>query len=300
MLHVTKRLLVLLLLSLLLCACSSDVPQPTVNDDVDGTRIIALAPHLTEIMFAAGAGKSLVGAVRYSDYPPAANQIPLIGDAFRVDYEQIVKLSPDIVLSWAGGTPNEITQYLSGLGFRIVEFESQRLLDIPRHVEELGKLADTSLVAGKIANQMQQQIISLQKKFADRPKVSVFLQISADPWFTVTRQHILNDAIETCGGENVFSHLAGVAPVVSFESIVKADPDAIIVVTVSADGDWQEEWRPWEKMAAVRHQRIYPVNTDLLSRAGPRMIMGAVQICAALESARAGLAVRTIPVTAVP
>jgi ABC-type hemin transport system substrate-binding protein len=82
MLHVTRHLFALLILSLLLSACSSDAPQPAVNDDTEGSRFISLAPHLTEIMFAAGAGKSLIGVVRYSDYPPAATQIPLIGDAF--------------------------------------------------------------------------------------------------------------------------------------------------------------------------------------------------------------------------
>jgi len=261
----------------------AEVPSEVRPEKV---RLITLAPHLTELVFAAGAADGLVGVVKYSDFPPAASQLPLVGDAFRVDYERIVQLAPDIVLTWESGTPNEIVRYLDGLGIRVVELDSRKLMDIPLQIEQLGEITHTETIAGAAAQELRSRIQSLREEYSNRPPVSVFLQISAKPWFTITDQHILNDAIEMCGGKNIFSDLDGVAPMVGFESVVAKNPAAIIVVTFDMADDWQSDWLGWGQMNAVRNQAIYRVDANLVSRAGPRMIKGAEQICMVLAEAR--------------
>ncbi len=252
----------------------------------EAARLVTLAPHLTELVFAAGAQDQLVGVVQYSDFPPAAKQIPLIGDAFRVDYERIVQLAPDVILSWGKGTPAEVSRYLRGIGFQVVELETFELDDIPRQIEQLGELAGTSTVALAAAQEVRARLSALRDEYSNRTPISVFLQISAQPWFTVTGNHILDDAIRLCGGVNIFADVDGVAPMVSFESIVEADPAVILVVIPTSGEQWRSVWEPWQEMSAVRNQRLYPVDADFVSRAGPRMIDGVAQICAALAAAR--------------
>ena len=97
-------------------------------------RIVSLAPNLTELAFAAGAGARVVGTVEYSNEPAGAREIPRIGDAFRVDIERILALRPDLVLAWSSGTPRPTIERLRALGLDVREFETQRLSDVPRVV----------------------------------------------------------------------------------------------------------------------------------------------------------------------
>ena len=249
-------------------------------------RFVSLAPHLAELVYAAGADAGLVGVVKYSDYPQGAEKLPLVGDAFRVDYERIVQLAPDVVLTWGSGTPASISRYLRAQGFQVVELEPLVLADIPSQIEQIGTLAGTESVARATADNLRSQTRALREQYSQRDLVRVFLQISADPWITVTAKHILNDALQICGGDNVFADIAGVAPTISFESIIEANPDAIIAVTFSPEDDWQSDWSKWSRLTAVAENHLYTVDANLVSRAGPRMIAGTAQICEALESAR--------------
>jgi iron complex transport system substrate-binding protein len=248
-------------------------------------RIVTLAPHLAELVFSAGAGANLVGVVNYTDYPPEAAEIPRVGDAFRVDYEKIVELDPDFVLTWRKGTPAEVINYLRQLGFDVRVLESGKLSDIAQQIEQLGELAGTADIARLRAANLRAELKLLQPAAAR--KVTVFLQIAANPWYTVTAEHILNDAIEFCGGENVFAQLNGVAPTVSLEAIIDANPAVILVVRATPEQEWRSAWQAWPQVDAVARDQVYPLDADFVSRAGPRMITGVGQICAALDDARA-------------
>jgi iron complex transport system substrate-binding protein len=250
-------------------------------------RIVTLAPHLAELVFSAGAGENLVGVVNYTDYPPEAAEILRVGDAFRVDYEKIVELDPHFVLTWRKGTPAEVIDYLRQLGFDVRVLDSGKLSDIAQQIEQLGELAGTADIARTSAANLRAELERLQPLAAN--KVSVFLQISARPWYTVTAEHILNDAIEFCGGENVFAELNGVAPTVSLEAIIDANPAVILVVRATPAQEWRSAWQAWPQVDAVARDQVYPLDADFVSRAGPRMIAGVGQICAALDDARAQL-----------
>jgi iron complex transport system substrate-binding protein len=279
---------VFLLLCLFQISCEAENSGNALAPVQSGAhpRIVTLAPHLTELVFAAGAGADIVGVVRYSDFPAVAQDIPLIGDAIRVDYERVVELAPDLILSWKSGTPDEVSRYLRGIGFRVLELESQRLIDIPAQIEQLGDLAGTADVANATAANLRAQLGKLRDQNSGLAPVSVFLQISASPFFTVTAKHILNDAIELCGGRNIFAELDGLAPMVSLEAVIDANPAAILVVIPDPDAPWQDMWSAWSQLDAVAGGHVYSVDADLVSRAGPRMIDGAAQICSALAGAR--------------
>jgi iron complex transport system substrate-binding protein len=274
------------LIAVILIACEQPPVEP-LPAAVTAIRIVSLSPHLTELTFAAGAGQQLVGVVEFSDYPAAAADIPRIGDAFRVDYEAISLLHPDVVLAWRSGTPQEIIERLRSLGYRVVELNAGQLEDIVEQLLAIGRLAGTESAAQIAAANLQAQIVTLRVRNRDKPSVSVFFQISSEPLFSITGAHVISDIIELCGGRNVFAELSGIAPPVSVEAVAAADPDIIMATGRDGDSNWTERWQRLTQLKAVQREQLYTIDRDLISRSGPRMIEGAAEICEALDKARA-------------
>jgi ABC-type hemin transport system substrate-binding protein len=191
-------------------------------------RIVSLAPHVTELVYAAGAGSALVGASEFSDYPAAALNLPRVGDAFRLDYERIVSLRPDFVVAWESGTPAASTARLQALGVRVVVLSVQTLEDISTALVELGRLAGTSAVADLAADKLRQGFAELRQQYSGRPAVRVFVQLDDAPLFTVTGRHLISEMVGLCGGRNVFAALPGLAPAVDLEAVIAADPELIL------------------------------------------------------------------------
>jgi len=248
-------------------------------------RLIALAPNLAELVYIAGAGEQLVGAVEYSDYPAAALSVPRIGDAFRLDFEAMRRLQPDIVLAWGSGTPRPTISRLQDLGYNVVEFELAELADIATEIERIGALAGTKSAADQAAAQVRSDLSALRLSHTGRRPLTVFYQISASPWFTVSGEHVISEVIGLCGGVNVFADVPGLAPAVSLEAIVRANPQVVIAGT--KENDWRADWQPWLSISAVSNGALYAVDPDLVNRATPRLLEGAKQICLALDTARA-------------
>jgi len=277
------------LLSAFLLACGQPAPQSALAAADTVKRIVSLSPHLTELTYAAGAGGRLVGVVDYSDYPEAAADIPRIGDAFRIDYEAISLLDPDLVLAWRGGTSPETIERLQSLGYRVVELDAGQLDDITEQLLAIGRLAGTESAAQAAATELASEIMTLRIRNRNKLPVSVFFQISAEPLFSVTGKHVISDIIEVCGGRNVFAALSGLAPPVDMEAVVAANPDVIIAAARQGDTAWMERWRRLTQLTAVQRDQLYSVDRDFISRSGPRIIDGAIQICAALDNARADI-----------
>lgn len=250
------------------------------------SRIVTLSPHLTELVFDAGAGDRLVGVVEYSDYPDAAEKIPRIGDAFRFDRERLASVRPDLVLAWEGGTPVSAIDQLIDDGYRVETIRTSEPEDIALALERIGTLAGTSSTAAARAGRFRSEMAELDAAHAGREPVRVFFQISARPLYTVGEGQIIDRVVALCGGVNVFGSLRQLAPVVTEESVVAADPQ--IILTSSPEDDPLARWSRFPDMAAVREGRLYEVEGDWLSRQGPRLVLGARQVCALIDSARNG------------
>lgn len=268
---------------ILLVACEPPTERSGTTTDIE--RIVALAPSLTELVFAVGAGDRLVGVVEYSDYPEAARGLPRVGDSFRVDFEALGMLRPDLVLVWTSGNPPEVIERLRELGYQVVALEPTGLDSVAVQMELIGELVGTSAMAGQAAAAYRRGLDELRA--AERsPQRSVFWQISANPYFTVTREHIINEIIELCGGRNVFADMSGLAPNVTLEAIVAARPEVIIASTTDTSGAWQARWSEWKELPAVAANHLYSINPDIISRSGPRLVDGARAVCAALDESR--------------
>jgi iron complex transport system substrate-binding protein len=255
-------------------------------------RIISLAPNLTELAYAAGAGATLVGTVEYSDYPDAARALPRVGDAWRVDPERVLALKPDLVLAWASGTPVDTITRLESLGLRVVSIPTYRLADVAAALRTIGKIAGTSAVAEASATAFDASVRQLRADHAGAPVVSVFIEIDDEPLFTVNGRHVISEIVELCGGRNVFAELPQLAPPVSLEAVLARDPQ-VILSTDDTIADPLALWLRWTRIAAVRDGTIYSMSSDTLTRATPRLADGAREVCAALDDARAKRAGQT-------
>jgi iron complex transport system substrate-binding protein len=254
-------------------------------------RIISLSPNITELIFAAGAGKKLVGVSRHSNYPDAAKSIPDIGDSFSLDLERIVALQPDLLLAWRSGKARADIEKLERLGLTVFTTEAVTLADVPRLLRTIGRLAGTSGSAERTAKTYEEALQQIENSYSNRPKVSVFQLIWHQPLMTVNNQHLISDVIRVCGGTNVFALSSSLTPVVSGENLLAADPDAIISSVLleqeeSAPAEVKAFLRQFSQLSAVRNNNIFFVHPDLIQRQTTRVLQGTRLVCEQLERVR--------------
>lgn len=251
-------------------------------------RIVSLAPHLTENLFAVGAGDKIVGAVEYSDYPAAAKAIPRVGGYSRLDMERVAALKPDLVIAWETGNQDGQVDKLKALGLTVFVTQTNGLEDIAQQLETLGKLAGTEAAANKAATQFRQRLAGLRKQYSGQSKVRVFYQVWKQPLITVGKKQIISSAINLCGGENVFGKLEPMAPHVSLEAVLAEKPQAIVASGMGESRpDWVDDWRQWKSLPAVAGDHLYFIPPDLIQRHTPRLLEGTARLCEFLGKVRA-------------
>ena len=250
-------------------------------------RIISLAPHVTELLYAAGAGNYVVGAVEYSDYPEPAKRIPRVGSGYGLDLEKIVGLHPDLIISWQSGNPSWQTERIKQLGFPVFVTEPRHIGDVARLVERFGRLTATETEATTAASQFRRHQGSLRQRYAMRRPVTVFYQILDSSLLTINRQHLIGDVIQLCGGSNIFADLPGLTSRVDIESVLQKNPEALLVSGYEPLWpEWRERWRSWPTLSATLHGNLFFIPPDLIHRHSFRILQGAEQICTALEKTR--------------
>ncbi len=250
-------------------------------------RIVSLAPHITEILFTAGAGDRVVGTVEYSDYPEAAKRIARVGGYETPDLESIVALKPDLVIGWQSGNSPTGLEALRRLRIPLFLSEPERIDDVAANLERFGELAGSSSVARPAATAYRVRLAQLRQRYSDRPAVRTFYQIWFDPPITVGRHQIIDSTIQLCGGINVFGQLEQMAPVVSVETVLAADPEVIVASGAEdARPAWLDDWRHWPQLTAAARDNLFSIPPELIQRHTPRLLDGTERLCRDLEQAR--------------
>jgi iron complex transport system substrate-binding protein len=250
-------------------------------------HIVSLAPHITETLFAAGAGERIVGTVDYSDYPEAAKKLPRVGGYSRFDLEAVVALKPDLIVSFYSGNAPAHIEKLRGLGFPIYISQPNRIADVASEIERLGVLSGTSAVANVAAGQFRERLAGLQKRYAGLPAVRTFYQIWKQPLMTIGGKQIISDVVHLCGGENVFAALPTMAPTVTVEAVIAANPEAIVASGMGESRpEWLDDWKRWASITAVARDNLFFVQPELIQRHTPRLLDGAERLCQHLETTR--------------
>ena len=251
------------------------------------SRIISLAPSLTELVYAAGAGDKLVGVVDYSDYPPQADLLPVVGRFNLLDVERIVELQPDLIIAWRSGNPRSSISQLTNLGLTVYIAEPKNLTSIANHIYKLSVLTGTQEDAKSAIQEFNRTYEELRKKYSNRAKIKIFYQVWDKPIITVGGNELINDIIELCGGENIFKEIQLVAPKIDQESVLIRNPAVIIASGSNTERPkWLDDWKRWPDLTAVTEDNLFFIIPELLQRHTPRALIGATQMCTYIERAR--------------
>jgi len=265
----------------------ADESGQTVRLAAPARRIVSLAPHLTENLYAAGAGERIVGAGNFSDYPEAAKKLPRVGVYPGFDLEAIVALKPDLIVVWESGKSSPAIVRLKALGVPVYISQPQTIADIVGNIERLGALAGTPAIADKAAQDLRAHHAALRARYGGRPVVRVFYQIWNQPLMTVNGKHLISDAMRLCGAENVFAGLSQLSPTISVEAMLAADPEAIVASGIdAARPEWLDAWRRWGNLQAVARDNLFFIPPDLIQRQTARILDGAELLCAQMETVR--------------
>ena len=255
-------------------------------------RIITLAPHLSELVDAAGGAERLVSVSAFSNLPESVKQLPITSDARSIDLEKMKSLRPDLIIYWRGGTSESQIQSIKKTFNKDVQFISvqpKKLSDIAADIETIGKAVGTESIAKKNADALRSKIaaLSTNQKNTSTRKVRVFYQVWAQPLMTLNQDHIIGDIIQRCGGEQLFAHEKVLVPTVSREAVIKANPEIIFTAVDSAKmkTDWSM-WSSFPQLAATKNKAFIDLDGDIISRPSPRIMQGAHKICTEINKVR--------------
>ena len=272
---------------------SSAAAPISLRDDLDrpvelkqaARRIVTLAPFLTELVFAAGAGERVVGVSAYSDYPPEAKRLPQVATAAGLSIEGIAALEPDLVLAWRDSTRPEDIERIGRFGAAVYVARARRLDDVARLLRVIGEL--TGREVGEVARDFERKLAGLRRAHAGKPKLAAFLEIWNRPLTTISGRHFINESLEICGAENVFKDLDGVAPLVSWEQVYARDPEVIVGAGSAANAEeFRANWRIRDTLAAVMADRLVFVEADTIQRPTTRTADGIATLCDRLDRLR--------------
>ena len=250
-------------------------------------RVVTLAPHLTELVCAAGGCGKLVGVSAFSDYPPQVTALPQISDATAVNLEAVLGLKPDLILAWDSGTSPETIARLRGLGLRVEPLRVRGLEDVAAALEQTGALLGMAAAAHAAAQAYTARLAQLRARWRVAQPIRAVYQIETAPAYSINRDSPISAAVALCGGVNVFADLPRVATPVSAEAMLAAAPEVVIFGGEENAQAMRDYWARLASAPAVRYGNLYPVDANLLGRAAPRLLDGVEQVCAVLDRARA-------------
>jgi iron complex transport system substrate-binding protein len=254
--------------------------------DKPAQRLVTLSPHLAELVFAAGAGKNLVATVEYSEYPEAAASVPRIGDAFRIDVERVLALSPDLVIAWNSGNPRQAVAQIVSLGIPVWTVEIRELGEIAATIKTIGHASGRTQTAGIAAANFQRRVNELSWQYTSRQALDYFYQVDEKPLYTINGEHLISKGLSLCGGHNIFHDLPGLAFQVTHESVIVADPVAMFAPVNDIEPNPLAVWLDWPGMQAVSENALFTLPADKISQATPRLLDALEIACSALDNLR--------------
>lgn len=252
-----------------------DMGRP-VEVKAQPSRIVSLAPHITEILFDLGLGKKIVGVTQYSDYPEEAKNKERVGSYVKLNLEKIVSLSPDLVLATADGNPKAVVDRLTDIGIPVYVVNAKKIVDIYGNIRSIGEVTGKSKEAHAIAEKLEKRIIAAVDKVKGLVRPRVFIQLGYSPLYTAGKNTFVDDLISLAGGLNIAGEEKIRYPVYSTESLLKREPQVIFSVLMGSEVDIKTDsfWKRWNTLPAVRDGRIYYVDPDIVNRPSPRIADG--------------------------
>ncbi len=249
----------------------------TVTVPTDPMRIISLAPNITEILFAIGAGKKIVGVSEFSNYPPEAAGLPMVGSYIKPNLEAIIALKPDLVIATADGEKRVEIDRLASLGVPVYIINPKTISGVISTVREIGRLSGREKEAEKTAREMERAVTEIRKRVLGLPRVTTLLVVNTNPLITVNGNTFQDEMIRAAGGKNIAAGESIRYPTLTYEEVVVRAPEVIIMTTMSPDEDYRSVTAAWSRFGtvpAVKKRRIFLIDSDIVDRPSPRMVQG--------------------------
>jgi vitamin B12 transport system substrate-binding protein len=250
-------------------------------------RIVALAPHIVEMLFDIGVGENIVGTVSYADYPEAALKIPRIGGYHGIQIEKILELKPDVVIVWPSGNKESDIKTMEKMGLKIVYSQPNKLEDVASGLRKFGKLTGHEAQAEIVANAYLQRLLKLRQQYINIKPMKVFYQLWPEPMRTINKDTLINQLIEVCQGQNVFADNPTAYPQIGIENVIVAQPEVIILPEEKSKKEQPIiNWQKWPEIPAAKHNRFVRINADLTHRFSTRMLDGIEEMCEKIDAFR--------------
>jgi iron complex transport system substrate-binding protein len=269
--------------------------QMSIRDDLNRPvhvkkkpeRIVTLAPFLTELVYAAGAGDNVIGVSKLSDFPPDARKVPQIGTGAEFSLAQLATFKPDLVLAWRDGIRKEEIERISSFGATVFTASARTLDDVPRLLKAIGLLTGNDVTVA--VAEYEAKIERLKLENASKRRVSAFLELWNRPLTTISGTHFMTEALDICRADNVFKDLPGSAPQVTIDELYEKDPFVIVGAGSATNLDeFRSNWSVRQGLNAVKDNRLVFIDTDTFQRPTPRTPDAIRQLCSALDAVRPG------------
>jgi iron complex transport system substrate-binding protein len=272
--------------------CANETCARTVTDDIGRSvnivhapqRIISLAPGITETLYALGLADNIAGVTTFCDWPAAARTKQRIGGFTNPSIEKIVSLKPDLIIATADGNRQDTVLQLEKLGLSVYVINPVDANGVLRNILQIGKITNREEAAGKLVEKLQKRLNNIAAQIRHKKKPRVFFQLGREPLFTAGSGTLINEVIERAGGINVAGHDTARYPVYSAEGIIMASPEIIVFAPMVNDKKFasvKSIWQKFGEIPAVKNNKIYPIDADLINRASPR-IFDAIEIMASI------------------
>ena len=263
----------------------------TMNAPENPMRVIAFAPSVTEIVYALGQERRLVGAAAFSDYPDAAKSLPRIGSYVHLDIEKIVSLNPDLCIGIKEGNPLSVVDRLNRLNIPVYLVDPVDFRTMMKSISDIGNLLGCLETANTLTSAMEVRIDAVRTRISGaKYRPGVFFQIGISPIVSAGNGTFIHELIELAGGRNLASGTF-IYPRFSKEQVLTLMPEVIVICSMARQGQFEKvksEWQKWQQLPAVRDNRIFIIDADIVNRPCPRLVEGLEQMAALIHPERFG------------
>jgi len=255
---------------------------------IDKPRIIALAPHIVEMLFDIGAGEQIIAATEHTDYPLAAQKIPRIGSSLRIQLERVIELQPDLVIAWQSGNPSDDLARIKQLGFNVVYSQPDSFEDVAKELRLFGKLSGHSEQAERVAAKFLADLANIKQQYGEKKPLTGFYEVWSRPLTTIAKGSWPQQFLDICSISNPFIEAGARYPQVNIEQVLQSQIDIIIQpLSESQTGKEGYDWQKWPILPAVKHQQIIILDADVVHRMTTRSLDALTDLCQQADKSRA-------------
>ncbi len=262
-------------------------PNPSVPPKGGKPTVIALAPHIVEMLFDVGAGKQIIGTTDFADYPEQAKNIPRIGNYVRLQIERVIELKPDLIIAWKSGNPSDDLARLEQLGFKIAYSQPNTFSDIAKEMRYFSRITGHAKQGKLISERFEKKLQNIKQQYKDKTKITGFYELWSRPLTTVAKNSWPQQFLNICQVDNPFSQVKTPYPQVSIEQILPSKVE-LIIQPLSVNQTEREgfNWQDWPLIPAVAKKQIIQPDADAIHRMTKRSLTALKELCADIDQIR--------------